>query len=253
MCILSIEELEDKKRITDDIDWWKKEYKKEGFDKILIHPKPKFTKEDIVSLDLHIGDEFNYPVNPETRKIPKDGIFLDSGETINVITKEYIGLPRNVFGLVFPKLSCTIQGLPHIATRVDPGFHGKLVETISNLDRTKIKIKPGDLFCSIIFFEVKPSKIYEGRFLNQENLNKVKESLIELYDEKKVNPTHNPITNKKDVIKIATKTLSTIAFVTLLGLYGIFIGTTTGQHGVTVAGASVLGYTVYYLLSDLRK
>jgi len=222
LTILSVDVLKD--RITDDIDYWLKEYEKDGFDKILINPLPDFKENDLISIDLHLGDEMNFHTEIQIIPIEKDGVFLDSGETINVITSDYIGLPRNVAGFVIPKLTCTIQGLSHISTRVDPGFHGKLVETLSNLDRTKIKIKPGFSFCSLIFFEVKGvSRLYRGHYSGQKSLNNVIEKLDELYKKQHVNPSINPIVNRKDVLAIASKALSKDVLATLGCIIGGFI------------------------------
>lgn len=244
---MAIDEI--KNKITDDIDHWLNEYKKDDFDKILINPLPDFSQNDLVSIDLHIGNEINYPTEIMKKKIDEDGLFLESGETVNLITQDYIGLPRNIAGFVMPKLSCTIQGLSHISTRVDPGFHGKLVETISNLDKTKIKIIPGNSFCSLIFFEVKGVKrMYKGDYIGQESLNNVLKKLDELYKKKYVNPSMNPIMNKKQVLSITTKAISTICFATLITLYGLFQGVTLNNVGLIIGSIFALGIITYHLV-----
>lgn len=240
LTVLSIEEVE--KRITDDIDWWLKEYEKEDFDKILIYPKLKVKENDIVSIDLHIGDSYNIPV--EKKHLPiKEEFILDSGETVNIITKEYIGLPRNIMGLVLPKLSLSIQGLSHVVTKVDPGFNGKLVESFTNLDRTKISMKKGNPLCSIIFLEVKsPYKLYKGSFLGQKTLDKVIKKLAGL------NPSNNPVVNKKEVFAITTKTVSPLVVAALITLYGLSKGITLNSLGLIMASIFTLGLITYHLL-----
>lgn len=246
MSLLGIEEL--KNRIIFDKDEWLKNYKREGYDKILISREIDFEKEGIVvGIDLHVGEYYNYPIEKKYKPLEEE-LKLDPGHTINITTEEYIGLPRDVMGLVIPKLGCVIQGLSHIATKVDPGFHGVLIETISNLDRTQISIKRGDKFCTIIFLEVKGgTKLYEGKYLGQTKLEKVTEEL------EGVNPSLNPPANIKDVWRIAAGTLSITAFTTLGGLYGISTGVDTQQPGLILLGLFMLGLTTYHLLRYQRE
>jgi len=48
--------------------------------------------------------------------------------------------------------------------------------------------------------------------------------------------------------RIIAKTVSITAFTTLGGLYSVFMGTTTGQHILTLLGILILAFIAYYLL-----
>jgi deoxycytidine triphosphate deaminase len=161
--------------VTEDIEWFKEQISKEEkiLDKILISP---FIPEGLepASYDIHLGKVCFSHATGKVREIgPGDTLVIKPGETVSIESLEYIGLPQDIMALINSRTDFVIRGLSQISTHVDPGFHGRLFQTIANLSNRDIKLKFGDPIAHLTFFKVsgaKPNIRYKGRRLGQKSL-----------------------------------------------------------------------------------
>ncbi|MBA7532499.1 dCTP deaminase, dUMP-forming [subsurface metagenome] len=148
---------------------------------ILISP---FEAESLgpTSYDLHIGERYvslTATAEPGLRDIgPGRKLVVEPGEAVTLVSKEYIGLPQNIAGMVFSRVSWLELGLSQISTYVHPGFYGPLRETLVNQSNITRELDHGSAFCQIVFLDVpeaKPDERYRGPRRNQkpEQLEKI--------------------------------------------------------------------------------
>jgi len=133
------------------------------------------------SYDLHIGEQYvSLTAKPGLRDIGQGRkLVVEPGEAVTLVSKEYIGLPQNIAGMVFSKVSWLERGLSQISTYVHPGFYGPLRETLVNQSNRTVELDHGSAFCQIVFLDVPEAKAderYIGSRRNQkpEELEKIR-------------------------------------------------------------------------------
>lgn len=139
-------------------------------DNILISPfEPKSL--GATSYDLHIGERYvSLTAKPGLNDIgPGRNLVIEPGEAITLVSKEYIGLPQNIAGMVFSKVSWLERGLSQISTYIHPGFYGPLRETLVNQSNQTVELDHGSAFCQIVFLEVPGAKAEERYLGNRRN------------------------------------------------------------------------------------
>lgn len=149
------------KRIISDSDvvqqargWWSDgQWDKIG-DNILIDPFRKDNLE-IATYDLSVGHQYVSLRDPFNVKPVESNAYITvgPGETVLLLTEEYMCLPRNVMGVVVPRARRIFEGSSICATRVDPSWYGKLLIGFTNLNRFATRIKRGEAFCACYFIE----------------------------------------------------------------------------------------------------
>jgi deoxycytidine triphosphate deaminase len=108
-----------------------------------------------VSYDFCVGDKFRSHLENTPRQIPNGGaITLHPGSALIIETREYVHLPRSMFGIIAPKVSLLQQGLSTTFSKVDPGYHGPLLITLFNLGQTTRILRKGDSFCAFSLIKV---------------------------------------------------------------------------------------------------
>ncbi|MEM9457356.1 MAG: hypothetical protein AAGF11_24465 [Myxococcota bacterium] len=107
---------------------------------------------ELVTHDLHIGDQYYDPGSQLPRPFPgrKDYV-LRPGRCVVVETAEELVVPNNIFGLLCSKGSLSAQGLLVANTKVDPLFKGNLRVAVYNASNTPVKMAKGKPFCAIAF------------------------------------------------------------------------------------------------------
>lgn len=158
--------------VTEDIEWFKDQIERgEMVNKILISP---FEHRSLgpTSYDLHIGDRYvSLTGSPGLRDIGRGRkLVIEPGESITLVSREYIGLPPNIPGMVFSKVGWLERGLSQFSTYIHPGFYGHIRETLTNLSNKVVEIDYRSAFCQVVFFEVlegKPDERYRGNRLDQ--------------------------------------------------------------------------------------
>ena len=153
--LLSDKEL--KRRIIFDenaIELWRSRNWEKISDSILIYP---YKEEQLgaCSYDLCVGEEYISLRDPHTvRRLRKGEIInIDPGETVLILTKEYIGLPKNVMAMVVPRARWIFEGTSLNATKVDATWHGKLLVGFTNLAKYPIFLRYGEPFCTCYFIK----------------------------------------------------------------------------------------------------
>jgi deoxycytidine triphosphate deaminase len=137
------------------LDWWREKAWNRIGDKIVIAP---FNEDALESCNynLSVGSEYLSLRKHEDPQPLEEGqsIVLDPGETVLLLTKEYVALPRNTGALVVPRARFIQQGLTLQATRVDPTWHGKLLIGLTNVSKDRRKILRGTPICTMMFLDV---------------------------------------------------------------------------------------------------
>jgi deoxycytidine triphosphate deaminase len=110
---------------------------------------------NICSYDLSVGEQYVSLRNPSDVRELKEGesIKIEPGETVLILTREYIALPPNISGLVVPRARMIARGTMINATRIDPTWHGKLLVGFTNLLKYPTYLSYGEKFCTLIFIE----------------------------------------------------------------------------------------------------
>ena len=175
MALLSHKTLE--KMITDDVEWFKEKIERnELIDKILISP---FTEEEreyleAASFDLRVGGKFVSVTHDRSGEISeKKPLLIKPGETVRILSYEYIGLPQSVAACVTSKLSLSMLGLSQLSTRIDPGFYGKITEVVTNLSNREIELTYKQPFCTLLFLKVdhpSPDQRYKGDYRGKNDI-----------------------------------------------------------------------------------
>lgn len=134
--------------------WWAREEWGTIQDQILIYP----FRENCIGIccyDLCVGEQYISLRDPyEVRQLGPDATMeVAPGETVLVLTEEFIALPRNLMGLVVPRARRIFEGGLINATRVDPTWYGKLIIGFTNLAKYPSRLHRGDPFCTCFFME----------------------------------------------------------------------------------------------------
>lgn len=108
-----------------------------------------------VSYDLRVGLHYRDHRDRNPSELPEQGeIKLSPGSAVIIESRETIRFPATRYGIIVPRVSLLQQGLSNTMSKVDPGYHGKLLITVFNLGRKPVIIKRDDRFCSLTIFSV---------------------------------------------------------------------------------------------------
>lgn len=118
------------------------------------------------SYELTIGNKYASLKGKITLKTLSEGevLRIKPGESVTLVSREYIGLPVNISATVFGKVSWLEKGLSQISTYIHPGFYGHLIETITNMTDKTVELSFGSPFCQMVFMEV-PDATKEERYM----------------------------------------------------------------------------------------
>lgn len=127
------------------------------------------------SYDLSLGDEVyisgeNYP-----RKLSENTPFvsLPRGQFALLMTKEYVKMPQDCFGLISIKFWKKAQGLINVSGfHVDPGFEGRILFSVFNAGPSDVVLKNGEPTFMIFFYKLrgKVQHPYDGDMKEQMHL-----------------------------------------------------------------------------------
>lgn len=211
--------------ITEDIEWFIEQVEKEEKipHKILITP---FLTEHLqpASYDIHLDEEYISHMTGKLGKLGngKNKLTIKPGETVTITSLEYIGLPQDITALVTSRTHLVIRGLSQMSTHIDPGFHGKLFQTLTNLSARDINLKYEEPIAHLTFFKVDgatPQKRYKGPRLGQKTLDpKEVQEILEIV-ERPGNPMLMPYASRV-VLPIIGVIIGMASF-----FYGIFQAT----------------------------
>lgn len=135
-------------------EWWKNgEWDKIG-DKILIDPFKTYAL-GVCCYELSVGAEYVSLRDPyKTKKLgAEDHIQIGPGETVLILTEEYVCLPRTILAMIVPRATWIFEGVYLSATRIDPTWYGKLLIGFTNLAKNPVALDRGEGFCTCYFME----------------------------------------------------------------------------------------------------
>lgn len=162
--------------ITHDIERFKASLG-QGATQILISPFD-YASLGPAAYDLHLGPKYILlKGTPVIKEVGEGPVRIEPSESFTVVSKEFIGLPHNLAGMVSARVSWLERGLSPISSFVHPGFFGHLAETLVNLTDKSLEIDADTTFCQIVFFEIAEARVderYQG-----ERLGKTVEQVME--------------------------------------------------------------------------
>lgn len=98
------------------------------------------------SIVLHVGEVVWHLEGRDARRTvlgPDDGVEIQPGETIAIVTDERVRLPGCASGRISPKGRMPLLVLLCTSTTIDPGFDGHLYVTVINLGTTGVRLPRG--------------------------------------------------------------------------------------------------------------
>lgn len=159
-------------------EWWKKgEWDKIG-NKILIDPF-KALAVGTCSYDLSVGKEYRSLRDPRNTKQLKEGenIRIGPGESVLILTEEYICLPKDVLAIIVPRARWIFEGTSICATRIDPTWYGKLLVGFTNLAKNPVELYRQEAFCTCYFMETSETETVltkdKVHFLGRTNIGRI--------------------------------------------------------------------------------
>src|SRR5690606_15705541 len=93
---------------------------------ILIYPPPAIAPQEIFSVDLQVGSRIYDAQKSTPFHIPEKGIVVPPGGAVVIYTQETVGIPLNVFGMLFGKGQLIYRGAFISTGKIDPGFCDQL-------------------------------------------------------------------------------------------------------------------------------
>jgi deoxycytidine triphosphate deaminase len=167
-----------KEEIKEAREWWTSgEWDKIG-KQILIDPL-KLENLSVCGYDLSVGEEYISLREPHTPKTLKEeeSFTIEPGETVLILTEEFLGFPKNITALVVPRARWIFEGTYLNATRVDPTWYGKLLIGFTNIAKYPITLTRGETFCTCQFIEIqeieKPLTKKDVYFLGRTKIGKI--------------------------------------------------------------------------------
>jgi dCTP deaminase len=127
------------------------------------------------SYDLSLGEEVYISGEDSPKKLSKSSPFisLPRGQFALLMTKEYVKMPKDHFGLISVRFWKKAQGLINVSGfHVDPGFEGKILFSVFNAGPSDVVLRYGEPTFMIFFYKLRENvgRKYEGEMLEQENL-----------------------------------------------------------------------------------
>jgi dCTP deaminase len=108
-----------------------------------------------LSYDLRVGSKYKDHRDGWKRDIARgENIVLRPGGAVIIETEESLHMPASMFGYIVPRVKWLQRGVSNTLSKVDPGYNGRLLVTLFNLGKNKIKIPREERFCSLVIHDV---------------------------------------------------------------------------------------------------
>ena len=163
-----------------------------------------------IGYDLTVDKLFNTPGEA------LDRIELHPSETVFVMSKEAISLPKDIAAQVFLRNKHVRQGLTLCAPFYQPGHHTRVYFRITNISSKTITLRTGDGLASIHFLQLpeEVSKPYDGTFQDEVDYSGMGDYASEL------RRNMSEVDEKIDSVKHIEKTV----YANVLSIMAIFVG-----------------------------
>ncbi len=123
----------------------------------------------LFSYDLSIGEEI-YSIRKRGNSLRFENMRYENmkekeypfepGETIIILTEEYIALPPQYSATVWPRFGLVSEGIFQSMVKIDPTWRGKLAVALTNFSPGTYPIKQGKLFGTLIIYELTRKSSY---------------------------------------------------------------------------------------------
>ncbi|MGB9636183.1 MAG: dCTP deaminase [Thermoplasmata archaeon] len=119
-------------------------------------------------IDLCIGEVW---VEGMAEKVTEGEISIPGHTRFLVATRECVGLPENLVGLLWLKTSLARKGIIGSFGLVDAGFNGNLTLAMYNSSGKSVVVKCGEKIVQLCFLKLSdmPEKLYPARSGNYQN------------------------------------------------------------------------------------
>lgn len=126
------------------------------------------------SYDLSIGHQLFSIQRPDPRVVSitdEQPYGMEPGETVVVITKEYIALPPCYSATVWPRFKMVRSGIFQSMVKIDPTWYGKLAVAMSNLSPATQVIERDKPFGTLVLYELSvPADVDLWKHINLEEV-----------------------------------------------------------------------------------
>ena len=96
-----------------------------------------------------------------------EDVFLNKGESKNILLNEKISLPANVCAELKVRSTYSRKGLFLSSGLWDSGFVGNLGCTLYNMSNDSILIPKNERVCQVVCYEAESASLYNGKWQNQ--------------------------------------------------------------------------------------
>jgi len=120
---------------------------------------------------IDLDDEADYRAHTRLQSLEEPYV-LHPGSTVHGITRERIGLPRNLCGFLEGRSRFARLGLMiHVTSAfVQPGVSNRQVLEMSNVSSHPLRIHAGVRLCQLVLLRTDGEAQYSGRFADQDAL-----------------------------------------------------------------------------------
>lgn len=146
--------IQDPQELEQAKEWWKAgEWVKIG-NRIVIDPFEIY-RLGPCCYDLSVGEEYVSLRTPHEVRPLTEGQHIDIGpsETVLILTKEFICLPKDVLAMIIARARWIFEGTSLSSTRIDPTWYGKLLIGFTNLAKNPVALDYGEEFCTCYFMQ----------------------------------------------------------------------------------------------------
>jgi deoxycytidine triphosphate deaminase len=118
--------------------------------KIIINP---YSEENVTpfSYDLSVGNKL-LSVRKHDKGIVDLPYDIQPGETVAIITKEFIALPPCYAATIWPRFGFVLEGVFQSMVKIDPTWYGNLTVAVSNLSPRTFTLNSGFRFATLVLY-----------------------------------------------------------------------------------------------------
>lgn len=147
--------IQDPQEIAQAKEWWEKGQWDNIGNKIVID---QFNNDVLgpCCYDLSVGEEYlslRHPYDEPKHLKEEEHFSIGPGETVLILSNEYISLPKDVLAMIVPRARWIFEGTLTCTTRIDPTWYGKLLVGFTNLAKNPVALGRGERFCTCYFAE----------------------------------------------------------------------------------------------------
>lgn len=116
------------------------------------------TYEIRVSDDYHLVTYKDGEPSYTPKTVDETGrIVVEPGQTVKILAKECFNIPVNIYAKINTVGQIFSAGLAAENTYADPGFHGQIYITLSNISSRRLSVKPNDPLARVEFHKLESS------------------------------------------------------------------------------------------------